>query len=91
MEPERGSIREALGRAYYDSGRPEAAQEQFAKVLELDPVNDYAHFCLALCLLRTGEVNVAIGHLRLALAMRPEVDDYQQALARAERLRPGGP
>jgi hypothetical protein len=36
-------------------------------------------------------VEVAIGHLRLALAMRPEVDDYQHALARAERMRPGGP
>ena len=91
MEPERGSVREALGRAYYDSGRPEAAREQFAKALDLDPANDYAHFCLALCLLRTGEVEVAIGHLRLAVTMRPEVDDYHQALARAERLRPGGP
>lgn len=88
MEPERGSVREALGRAYYGSGRPEAAREQFVKALELDPTNDYAHFCLALCLLRTGEVEVAIGHLRLALAMRPEVDDYQHALARAERMRP---
>lgn len=88
LEPERGSVREALGRAYYDSGRPEAAREQFAKALELDPANDYAHFCLALCLLRAGEVKVAIGHLRLALAMRPEVDDYRHALARAERMRP---
>jgi len=88
MEPERGSVREALGRAYYDSGRPEAAREQFTKALELDPANDYAHFCLALCLLRAGEVDLAIGHLRLALAMRPEVDDYQRALLRAERMRP---
>jgi tetratricopeptide (TPR) repeat protein len=88
MEPERGSVREALGRAYYGSGRPEAAREQFAKALELDPANDYAHFCMALCLLRSGEVEVAIGHLRLALAMRPEVDDYQRALVRAERMRP---
>jgi tetratricopeptide (TPR) repeat protein len=88
MEPERGSVREALGRAYYDSGRPEAAREQFDKALELDPANDYAHFCLALCLLRAAEVDLAIGHLRLALAMRPEVDDYQRALVRAERMRP---
>lgn len=91
MEPERGSVCEALGRAYYDSGRPEAAREQFAEALDLDPTNDYAHFCLALCLLRAGEVDVAIGHLRLALAMRPDVDDYHQALSRAERMRPIGP
>ena len=88
LEPDRGSVCEALGRAYYDSGRPEAAREQFAKALELDPANDYAHFCIALCQLRTGEVDLAIGHLRLALAMRPQVDDYQRALERAERMRP---
>ena len=88
LEPERGSVCEALGRAYYDSGRPTAAREQFAKAVEIDPTNDYAHFGLALCLLRAGEVDLAVGHLRLALVMRPGVDDYRQALARAERMRP---
>jgi len=88
LVPERGSVCEALGRAYYESSRPVAAQEQFAKAVEIDPTNDYAHFGLALCLLRAEEVDLAVGHLRLALAMRPEVDDYRDALARAERMRP---
>lgn len=80
--PGKGSVNEALGRAYYRSGRPAAAREQFAEALEIDPANDYAHFGLALCLARVGERTLAAGHLRLALAMRPGVAAYQEALAR---------
>jgi tetratricopeptide (TPR) repeat protein len=83
--PDRGSVCEALGRAYYASGRFAAAREQFARAVELDPANDYGHFGLALCLLKTGERNLALGHLRLALAMRPTSDAYRRALDRADR------
>jgi tetratricopeptide (TPR) repeat protein len=85
LAPEHGSVREALGRAYYASGRPREAQAQFAKALEIDPSNDYAHFALALCLARDGERVRALGHLRLALAMRPDVDAYQRAFERVRR------
>jgi tetratricopeptide (TPR) repeat protein len=88
--PRQGSVSEALGRAYYEAGRPADAQVQFARVLELDPTNDYAHFGLALCLSRAGERTLAVGHLRLALAMRPGVAAYEEALARIERAAPGG-
>lgn len=89
--PDRGSVCEALGRAYYASGRFAAAKEQFARAVDLDPANDYGHFGLALCLLKTGERNLALGHLRLALAMRPASDAYRRALDRAARAdhRPG--
>jgi tetratricopeptide (TPR) repeat protein len=80
--PGKGSVCEALGRAYYQSGKPAAARAQFAEVLEIDPTNDYAHFGLALCLARVGEPKLAAGHLRLALAMRPGVAAYEEALAR---------
>ena len=80
--PGKGSVGEALGRAYYQSGKPAAARAQFAEVLEIDPTNDYAHFGLALCLARVGEPKLAAGHLRLALAMRPGVAAYEEALAR---------
>jgi tetratricopeptide (TPR) repeat protein len=80
--PGKGSVSEALGRAYYQSGQPAAARAQFAEVLEIDPTNDYAHFGLALCLARVGEPKLAAGHLRLALAMRPGVAAYEEALAR---------
>jgi|ERR1700704_6571828 Flp pilus assembly protein TadD len=81
LEPEKGSIRETLGRAYFRTGRFGAASAEFAKAVELDPVNDYAHFGLGLCLIRTGERDAARGHLRLATVMRPEVDAYRDALA----------
>jgi Flp pilus assembly protein TadD len=82
LEPEQASIREALARAYYATGRIGAAEAEFAVALELDPVNDYAHFGLGLCRLRAGDHAGARGHLRLAVAMRPE-PQYREALARA--------
>ena len=82
--PEHGSVREALGRAYYGAGRPAEAGAEFAKAIEIDPTNDYAHFGLALCLARVGERTLALGHLRLAVAMRPGNPDYRRALSRVE-------
>ncbi len=83
LEPEKGSIREALARAYYRSQRVDAARVEFEKVLELDPVNDYAHFGLGLCLLRVGDRAAARGHLKMATIMRPDEEAYQDALRRA--------
>lgn len=82
LEPAKGSVREALARAYFATGRVDAAEAEFAAALEIDPVNDYAHFGLGLCRLRAGDRAGARGHLRLAVAMRPE-PEYERALARA--------
>ena len=46
LEPDKSSIREALGRAYFRTSRFEQAAEEFEAVVERHPVNDYAHFCL---------------------------------------------
>jgi Flp pilus assembly protein TadD len=83
LEPDKGSIREALARAYYRSRRIDAARAEFEKVLELDPVNDYAHFGLGMCLLRSGDRATARGHLKMATIMRPDEEAYQDALRRA--------
>jgi Flp pilus assembly protein TadD len=85
LEPEKGSIREALGRALFMSGRTMRARREFAKAVQIDPTNDYAHFALALACERTGERGRAVGHLKLALAMAPGTSDYERALARLER------
>ena len=82
MEPEKASIREALARALYMSGRTAWARREFAKTVAIDPVNDYAHFGLALACERTGQRTRAIAHLKLAIAMRPGVRDYERALER---------
>jgi tetratricopeptide (TPR) repeat protein len=83
LEPDKGSVRETLARAYYRTGRIPAARDEFARSVEIDPVNDYAHFGLGLCLLRQGDRLGARRHLKLAVAMRPDHADYRDALAKA--------
>lgn len=82
IEPEKASIRETLGRALYLAGRTARARREFAKAVQIEPVNDYAHFGLALSCARTGQRTRAIAHLKLAIAMRPGEDEYRRALAR---------
>lgn len=82
LEPEKASIREALGRALFNSGRAARARCEFAKAVQIDPASDHAHFGLALACERTGQRSRAIGHLKLAIAMRPGIADYERALAR---------
>jgi Flp pilus assembly protein TadD len=81
LEPGKASIREALARAYFGSARYDRAATEFAAAIELDPVNDYAHFGLGRALARTGDMAGARRHLRLATAMAPHNDDYRAALA----------
>jgi Flp pilus assembly protein TadD len=80
-EPDKGSIREALARALYMTGRWSRARLQFAKAVDIDPVNHYAHFGLGLSCARTGERSRAIAHLKLAVAMEPR-REYREALER---------
>jgi Flp pilus assembly protein TadD len=82
LEPEKASIREALGRALFMAGSAGRARREFAKAVQIDPASDYAHFGLALACERTGQRSRAIGHLKLAIVMRPGIEHYEQALAR---------
>src|SRR3954447_9255902 len=61
-EPEKSSVREALGRAYFRSGHFGEAAEEFEAVVETHPVNDYAHFCLGRALSLTGDIPGARHH-----------------------------
>ena len=86
LEPDKSSIREALGRAYFRSARFEQAAREFEAVVERHPVNDYAHFCLGRALSLTGNIKRARHHLALASNLRPERRDYRiyrERLARA--------
>jgi Flp pilus assembly protein TadD len=82
LEPEKASIREALGRALFMSGRPRRARREFAKVVALHPTDDYGHFALALACERTGQRDRARGHAKLAVALHPGVEVYEAALGR---------
>lgn len=76
-EPEKTSVREALGRAYYRAGRFRLAAVEFGAVVESHPVNDYAHFCLGRALSMTGDTRGARHHLALASNLRPDRRDYR--------------
>src|SRR5215471_13880994 len=76
-EPEKTSVREALGRAYYRAGRFAQAAVEFEAVVESHHVNDYAHFCLGRALSKTGQKRRARHHLALACNLRPERRDYR--------------
>lgn len=82
LEPEKGSIREELGRALYNIGEVKRAAEEFQTAMDLNPADDYAYFGLALCTARLGEKSRAAGLLKIALAMRPNSADYRRALDR---------
>jgi Flp pilus assembly protein TadD len=75
--PEKTSIREALGRAYFRAGRFGPAAVEFEAVLETHPVDDYAHFCLGRALSLTGQKRRARHHLALASNLRPDRSDYR--------------
>jgi Flp pilus assembly protein TadD len=83
--PEKSSVREALGRAYFRNRQFEEAAAEFEAVVETHPVNDYAHFCLGRALSLTGRTERARHHLALASNLRPDRGDYR--LYR-DRLRP---
>jgi tetratricopeptide (TPR) repeat protein len=75
--PEKSSVREALGRAYFRSGRYAAAAVEFEAVVDTHQVNDFAHFCLGRALAKTGRTERARHHLALAANLRPERGDYR--------------
>lgn len=82
LEPRKGSIVEALGRAYYNSGQHGRAAEVFAELLEIDPSSAYGHYGLGQALKQLGRRDEARTHLRLSIALAPESALYRAALAR---------
>src|SRR5881275_1088406 len=75
-EPEKASIREALGIAYFRIHRWAEAEIEFRKMLELSPADDYAHYALGRCLEKQGRATEANGHYKLARSLRPGDEHY---------------
>ena len=71
LEPEKASIREALGIAYFRITDWTSAEREFRKLLELSPVDDYAHYALGRSLMRQGRAREASIHLKLARFLKP--------------------
>ena len=84
LEPGKASILEALGRAYFDQGDHRRAAETFQVMVDANPLADYAHFGLGLSRVRLGDTTRARWHLRMAVFLKPDNEDYQRALRRLE-------
>jgi len=82
LEPGKGSILEALGRAYFNSGQAERSRATFTALLDVDPSSHYGHFALGQSLKRLGRREEAATHLRLAVALSPGTTLYRDALDR---------
>ena len=68
LEPDKSSIREALGRAYFRSARFEQAAVEFAAVVERHPVTDPYHIFLSSSAATSGTV------IRSARSCSPCID-----------------
>lgn len=66
IEPDKGSIREALGRAYLSTRQFERAAVEFGVAVEIQPTDHYAHYCLGRALQGLGEADRAARHYELA-------------------------
>ena len=75
---------EALGIAYFRIQRFSEAEAEFREILELQPVDHYAHFALGRCLEKQGKRDEAVGHYRMASFFRPQSEDYRRALEALE-------
>jgi Flp pilus assembly protein TadD len=83
-EPDKASIREALGIAYFRIRRYDEAAAEFRTALDLSPVNDYAHYALGRCLEMQGKQAEANGHYKLASSLRPGSKQYRSRILELE-------
>src|ERR687893_2857211 len=80
LEPDKASIREALGIAYFRIHRWTEAESEFRAMLELSPADDYAHYVLGRCLEKLGKDTEANGHYKLASSLRPGTEHYDSRI-----------
>ncbi|MCP9491157.1 MAG: tetratricopeptide repeat protein [Solirubrobacteraceae bacterium MAG38_C4-C5] len=85
LEPEKTSIREALGRALFKAQRYEQAAAEFEAVVDRAPTDDYALFCLGRSLQQLGRHQQARKPLALAAQLRPDRRDYALYRERSRR------
>ena len=85
LEPDKTSIREALGRALFHSQRYEEAAAEFGAIADRAPTNDYALFCLGRAMQLLGRHREACKPLALACSLRPDRREYRAYRDRARR------
>jgi len=78
--PHSRSVLEALARAQFDSEQYDQAVVSFQRLVAEDPDDDYAQFGWGLSAAKLGQFDLAVEHLAVAAAMRPDVNYYTLAL-----------
>jgi Flp pilus assembly protein TadD len=84
-EPQKASIREALGIAYLRIQRYEEAEEEFRAMLDISPADHYAHYGLGRALEKQGKEAEANGHYKLASSLRPQSRHYASRIMDLDR------
>ena len=82
LEPDKSSISEALGKTYFRLRFYDRAADEFETIIAKEPLEHYAHFCLARCHDRLGNVATATRHYKLAQTLGPGIEIYRTTLAR---------
>ncbi len=77
LEPDSRMVREALGRALFGAQRFREAAGEFAAVVDAEPNNDYAQFCLGRALQLLGRHAEARPPLTMAALLQPQRADYR--------------
>ena len=89
LEPDKTSVREALGRALFGSQPLQrGGRRSSSEIVERAPTNDYALFCLGRSLQLMGRHAEARRPLALAANLRPDRSDYRQYRDRRAGGRP---
>jgi len=85
LEPQKASIREALGIAYFRLHRWRDAEHEFRTIVEeLSPTDHYAHYALGRALEQLGRTAEANGHYKLASSMKPGSETYSSRILRLD-------
>jgi len=77
LEPASAMVREALGRALFGCQRFREAAGEFAALVDREPTNDYAQFCLGRSLQLQGRHAEARPPLTMAALLQPQRTDYR--------------
>lgn len=68
-EPDSRSLLELLGRSYFHSAQLNKAERAFRRIIELDPVDNWAHIALARTLERQSRTEEAAIYRRMHAVM----------------------
>jgi Flp pilus assembly protein TadD len=82
LEPDKGSIREALGLAYLRARRHADAEREIQVAVDLAPNDHYAYYLLGRAQQALGHIDLARGSFKMAVWLRPQQEEYRAALER---------